>query len=104
MGVRILYDSAADQACLMCSTTDVAFGPVFSDGDEWQADERAEAFCRWLKHDARMLRESELQTAYSSWLAQEAAQYQRENPPICVHCGEPVGTCDADCPSQTGTA
>ncbi len=114
MGVRILYDREADQACLFCSTSGVAFGPVFSDGgapNYQDADERAEAFCRWFQRDyeqgpiyrsdVRVVEDNLLQALYSLWLAQEAAQYLRENPPSCEHCGEPIGTCDADCPSLT---
>ncbi|HZO51192.1 MAG TPA: hypothetical protein VFB63_00680 [Bryobacteraceae bacterium] len=79
MGVRILYDAEGDLAALYCSTTDVAFGPVFYDGDEHNAGERAEAFTRWLKRDARTLTDSELQRAYSEWLAQESAQWAAED-------------------------
>lgn len=78
MGVRILSDRFADQACLYCSTSCVAFGPVFTDSDDHDADERAEAFTRWLKRDARQLTDSEMQIAYSEWLAQEAAQWAAE--------------------------
>ncbi len=116
MGVRILYDREADNACLFCSTTDVVFGPVFQDGPEHDADERAEAFCRWFESDAcdwfayessharrdlRCLTDAGLMRAYYDWGKQEAAQYLRENPPSCEHCGEPIGTCDADCPSHS---
>jgi hypothetical protein len=76
MGVRILR--AKSEAVLYCSTSDWAFGPVFSDDDHHDADERAEAFCRWLNRDARTLEESELQSAYSRWLAQEPMQWELE--------------------------
>jgi hypothetical protein len=76
MSVRILR--AKSEAVLYCSTTDWAFGPVFSDDDDHDADERAEAFCRWLVKDARTLSEEELQSAYSRWLDQEADQWARE--------------------------
>ncbi len=98
MGVRILSDRDSNIACLYCSTSDVAFGPVFSDGDEHDADERAEAFCRWfdsdacdwrqfdrfpyglpLRRDLRQLTDAGLQQAYTAWLAQEADQQTREH-------------------------
>ncbi len=94
MGCRILYDHEQNLAALYCSTTDVTFGPVFY-GKEYDADERAEAFLRWLQspqcpwttfeghdvlpgRDARHLTDSGLQSAYSAWLAQEADQWTRE--------------------------
>ena len=84
MGVRILYDDgrrrnySGSQAALYCSTSDVAFGPVFTEGYDRDADERAEAFLRWLQTDPRRLTDSELQTKYSEWLVQETAQYAAE--------------------------
>lgn len=104
MGCRILYDATQGLAVLYCSTTDVAFGPVFYEGeigDDTDADARAEAFLRWLKVDPRSMDESALLASYSRWLAQEAEQDAREHPPSCPHCGEPVGACDTDCPSHT---
>jgi hypothetical protein len=118
MGCRIMHDREQNIAALYCSTTDTAFGPLFSDIDlhvrpndanyyvPQDADERAEAFLRWMQRscvksgDPRALDDSELQRAYSTWLAQEAEQYKRENPETCYDCGEPVGTCDDDCPSK----
>jgi len=87
MGVRILYDSKDNHAALYCSVTDWAFGPVFTKDRETHrdADERAEAFCRWVyathpagARDPRLLSDAEMQVAYSAWLAQEAAQWQAE--------------------------
>jgi hypothetical protein len=78
MGVRILSDRHNDIACLFCSTSDVAFGPVFSDSDEHYADERAEAFTRWLELDARKYDEADLMRKYAEWQAQESAQWTRE--------------------------
>ncbi len=100
MGCRIMHDREQNIAALYCSTTDVAFGPVFNDGDNWEAEERAYAFCRWLNVDPRTFDDGELLGRYSTWLAQEDAQYKRENPEHCQDCGEPVGTCDDDCPSK----
>lgn len=97
MGCRILHDTHANAATLFCSTTDWAFGPVFSDSDDHDADERAEAFLRWLNttetwatyeqhplirhghRDARQLTELSLARAYGDWLAQEPAQWAREH-------------------------
>ncbi len=102
MGVRILHDSEQGYAALFCSTSDMAFGPIFGKGDapEYKdADERAQAFLRWLEnvsparwrsfdpgivigshaYDPRSLSDGGLQRAYSDWLAQESEQYQRED-------------------------
>jgi hypothetical protein len=100
MGCRIMHDRELNVAALYCSTTDVAFGPLFEESDKWEADERAEAFCRWLVTDPRILSESDLMARYSEWRSQEDAQYKRENPEHCQDCGEPVGACDDDCPSK----
>ncbi len=104
MGCRIMHDREQNIAALYCSTSDIAFGPVFYDGDQWEADERAEAFCRWLKVDPRCVDGFELERKYSEWLSQEDAQYKRENPEHCQDCGEPVGACDDDCPSKVKSA
>ncbi len=72
-------------------------GRVFDDGESKGYDgaqERASAFLRWLdeapqwnaydktadlgRRDPRELSDAGLQAAYSDWLAQESAQYQRE--------------------------
>lgn len=74
MGVRILYDRESEYAALYCSTRMVAFGPVFSDGDERDAEERAELFVKWLPQDARRLSDAELLERYGDWLSQEAEQ------------------------------
>ncbi len=103
MGCRIMHDREQNIAALYCSTTDVAFGPII-EGDNangQDADERAEAFLRYLKGcDPRSLDEQLLMGCFSNWLTQEAEQYKRENPETCYDCGEPVGTCDDDCPSK----
>ena len=92
MGVRILTDNG-ESAVLYCSTTDWAFGPVFSQSDDHDAQERAEAFLRWLPQritafeqepamrrsvDARSLTANGLENAYGNWLAQEADQWKTE--------------------------
>lgn len=101
MGCRILYDTRDDMATLYCSTSMVSFGPVFTESEEGVgADERAEAFLRWLdshdpsvrwteyepnpivdrgRRDPRVLSEAGLERAYSDWLAQEAEQMKRED-------------------------
>lgn len=76
MGWRILKGD--DSACFYCSTSDWAFGPVFSDENGHDADERAEAFARWLVIDPRTLTDGELASRYTAWLAQEAEQWRRE--------------------------
>lgn len=102
MGVHILHDTKAEIAALYCSTSGVAFGPLFHDGDDsagryHDADERAEAFLRWLgktdrwwgyererlldgssRRDPRQLTDAGLQKAYSDWLEQEAVQFRDE--------------------------
>lgn len=81
MGVRILHDTDQRMAVLYCSTTDTAFGPVFarSDDHDHEADERAEAFLRWLPSDARRFTDDELSRAYATWRAQESAQWLQES-------------------------
>ena len=97
MGVHIAHDRDKDVAILYCSTTDWAFGPVFTDEDGHDADERAEAFLRWLattdrwstyeqepfsdsrRQDPRRLNDKGLSAAYGDWRAQEADQWAREH-------------------------
>ena len=78
MGVRILHDTNDLLAALYCSTSEVAFGPLFHDDDNHDAVDRAEAFLRWLKREPRRMTDAELMTAYSEWRAQETAQWQAE--------------------------
>jgi hypothetical protein len=99
MGVRILHDNDRNMAAIYCSTTDLAFGPVFYADREHDADERAEAFLRWLPKDARVYDGAELSLAFSEWLAQELAQWQREEAPKCDDCGEPIESGAALCKS-----
>lgn len=78
MSVHII---SGDQiATLFCSTSDWAFGPVFYEERALGKDaaERAEAFLRWLKRDAREFDQPDLERKYLAWLAQEAAQYRAE--------------------------
>jgi len=94
MGVRVLADHYRNHAVLYCSTSDWAFGPVFSEHEGHDAEERAEAFLRWIamtaawftyersltagRRDARLLTEEGLERAYADWQAQEADQWTRE--------------------------
>jgi hypothetical protein len=93
MGVHIVHDEERGLAALFCSTSDFAFGPVFSAKDGRSAEERAENFQRWLLHrstwpcrvagifgrfDARTLDDQQLMHAYSEWLAQEDEQVEAE--------------------------
>lgn len=97
MGVRILSDRENDRACLFCSTSEWAFGPTFGDAFGRDAEERAEAFLRWLPtnisqfdmhplasgRDARSLTDAGLERAYAAWCAQEESQWGRED--NCEH-------------------
>lgn len=84
MGVRILSDTRQDymnisHACLYCSTSDWAFGPVFYGDDEHDAADRAAAFCRWLDdREPRRMTDVELEQAYADWVRQEAEQWKAE--------------------------
>lgn len=76
MGCRILSDRADENAALYCSTTGVAFGPIFSDeGDGAEAE--AELFCKWVEVDPRRLTDSALQAKYSEWLGVREAFKKR---------------------------
>jgi hypothetical protein len=64
MGVRIIQgDGLGDSvyACLYCSTSMWAFGPLFEDRDE------AELFLEWLGVDPRGLTDRELEFKYSDF-------------------------------------
>jgi len=102
MGCRILHDTKDNIATFYCSTSCWTFpAPVFSDGDDsaghfHDAEERAQAFLRWLdttdtwfqyerealvasgRRDPRQLTERGMERAYSDWQAQEAEQWARE--------------------------
>jgi hypothetical protein len=76
MGVRILGDWRT--ACMYCSTTDWAFGPIFTEDKGHDADERVHAFLRWLVIDPRELSDSELESKYSNWIALETETNEEE--------------------------
>ena len=80
MGVRILNDTQDSVACFFCSTTEVAFGPLFHDEKEHDASDRAESFLRYLKgRDPRRMAQPELIAAHAVWRRQEADQWKRED-------------------------
>jgi hypothetical protein len=62
MGVRILHDAETGIACLYCSTTQWAFGPLF------ESREDAAEFLSWLRRDPRDLPDRDLERAFSDWL------------------------------------
>lgn len=77
MGVRILFDSESNQACLYCSTTMQAFGPVFTaqnptEHTEVDAYEVAERFLGWCPRDPRSLADDELDAYYGEFMATAA--------------------------------
>ena len=78
MGVHTLIDRKNNQAAMFCSTTDWAFGPVFSDTETHDAAERVDSFLRFLKVDPRTLDEPELEKKYGEWRAQEDKQWFNE--------------------------
>ena len=109
MGLRIFLgreagsSSIRDEAVLICSTTGVAFGPIINDGDDHDAIDRMEAFLRFMKSDPRVLEsdprrltDTELQTAYSLWLSQEAAQWAAEEAAAKAQEAEEEARLDAE--------
>jgi hypothetical protein len=64
MGVRILYTTTGDMACMYDSVSMTAFGPVFSGLD---ADDQATHFLDWLSTDPRMLTPVELEAEHKTW-------------------------------------
>lgn len=67
MGVRIIEATGEGDsrgACLYCSTTMWAFGPIFEDADT------AQAFLDWIKPtDPRVMNDNELELKYLDFLA-----------------------------------
>jgi hypothetical protein len=76
MGVRIISDNY--NAALYCSTSDIAFGPVFYDEGDRSARERAESFLRFLGRDARQFTDAALVDLYVEWVMQEPEQWKKE--------------------------
>ena len=77
-------------ACLYCSTSGWAFGPLFRGDSRHDAAERAEAFLRWIPPlNPRRMSDDELTRAYRAWLAQEPAQWEAEETEnLCPVCKE----------------
>ena len=89
MGVRILHDDTQGMAALYCSTSDSAFGPIISKGEDHDAQERAEAFLTWLPLDARQYEDADLEMMWSAFTRQEAMWFsQLEHAEDCWECGE----------------
>lgn len=65
MGVRILQGDDYDGACLYCSVSMWAFGPIFENHDQ------AQEFLDWLSTDPRSLNDSELRHRYHMFLKRE---------------------------------
>ena len=97
MGVRILHDRESDVAALYCSTSDVAFGPLFYGTREREGDERAEAFVKWLPQDARRYTDRELMQQFVMWQGQEEDYWRSQDAPKCDDCGKPVAANTALC-------
>jgi hypothetical protein len=76
MSARVLIGD--DIACLYNPLTDIAFGPVFYADHGKTADERAEAFMRFLQIDPRHLSEADLAKQYGAFVVQEERQYAEE--------------------------
>jgi hypothetical protein len=83
MSVRILDNG--DTCVFYCSTSEVAFGPLVHENGDHAADERAEAFLRWLPQDARRYDDADLLAKFADWRAQEEEQWAREAG--CQNCG-----------------
>ena len=64
MGLRIIHDERNQHACMYCSTSEWAFGPV-AYGEN--ALKKLEAFQRFLGVDARRLRMDELERKWSEF-------------------------------------
>jgi hypothetical protein len=80
MGVRIVTNH--EQAVMYCSTTDWAFGPVVSEKNGHDAEERLELFCEFLHPtDPRHFTDDELVSKYNEWLAQEEVQWKLKDIP-----------------------
>jgi len=67
MGVRILRDETTGQACLYCSTSGWAFGPVASDEPGMDADAQLAAFLASLPTDPREMADADLERAWRGW-------------------------------------
>lgn len=77
MSVRILTDG--ENAALYCSTSEWAFGPVFSEDGKRDAQQVAERFLRWLPSDAREYLDNALTDAYIRFLDWNERHYTFED-------------------------
>lgn len=94
MGVRVLANRDDTMACLYCSTSDWAFGPVFLGERGGGAEDLALEFLGWLlayrappgdlasgrdwNGDARRLTDAGLARARDAWLAERSADNAEE--------------------------
>jgi hypothetical protein len=76
VGVRIIYGEGT--ASMYCSTTDIAFGPVFYDSDDHIAEERVAAFIDWLSKDARQYSDEELLVKYAEFIVAEPGYWKKQ--------------------------
>jgi hypothetical protein len=120
MGVRILSDRETGVACLYCSTTQWAFGPLFEsreDAEEFLAWVRSRSAGEWAKYDKfkvddtgrcdpRMLTDSGLKHAVSDWLASrrdsEEAPLGWPRAFVVVHRLHSCGGSVCDCAGASG--
>lgn len=75
MGIRIINgDGPYDGACLYCSTSMWAFGPVFKDHSE------AEDFLDWIGDgkDLRLMTDKELEGHYLDYLTSREEEKQEQ--------------------------
>lgn len=74
MGVRILEGREVfDGACLYCSTSMWAFGPIFEDAIV------AQEFLDWLDVDPRLLNDKQLEGEYVEFLAHKEETKEAED-------------------------
>ena len=77
MSTRVIFDEDQDEACLYCSVTGVAFGPLFSGLHGHDAREIADAFLVWLQgqgEDARSIEHPELARMISDFIGKPEAE------------------------------
>lgn len=68
MSIRILHDTDQGIACLYCSTSGFAFGPIFEGHDDGRtAFEMAELFLSSLRRDARCYSPEALADMHAAW-------------------------------------
>jgi hypothetical protein len=121
MGVRILHDVETGIACLYCSTTQWAFGPLFEsrqDAEEFLAWVRSRSAGEWAKYDKfevgdtgrcdpRVLTDRGLKQAVSDWLAARRDSEETLGWPggfVVVHRLHDCGGSVCDCAGANGRA